>query len=258
MTTGPAPSCSRTSSEDSAAVTAAAPPGSTRRLRHAYRLRPVAVGLSSIRRVVRVVGGVAQPEVEDGQLFFEVRAEQHDRRCRRGARRWSPGGDRGAPPGARHRAGRRGRRRARRRGGPRRRRPRWCRGRHRAQRRAEGPFVASVVRMASVTAVIAVVPRGRLAAYQRRRHPCRRVDGLEAEAALVAEPAPVDRVAVDAEVAHELVTARLHGDAASDRARGARARRLAEVPRAGLEAVRRGGERTDRADLHRVAGEVRR
>ena len=81
---------------------------------------------------------------------------------------------------------------------------------------------------------------------------------LEVEAAAVAQPAPVDRVGVDAEVAHELVARRLHDGAAADAARRARALDLLEVPRPGLEAVRRRGQRADRADLHRVAGEVRR
>ena len=82
------------------------------------------------------------------------------------------------------------------------------------------------------------------------------VDGLEVEPAPVAQPAPVDRVAVDALVAQQLVAARLHDRAAADGARGAGALGLLEVPRAGLEPVRLGGERADRADLHRVAAEV--
>ena len=82
------------------------------------------------------------------------------------------------------------------------------------------------------------------------------VDRLEPEAALVAEPAPVHRVDVDALVAEDLVAARLHHDPAADRAAGAGALDLVEVPRPGLEAVRRRGERADRADLHRVAAEV--
>ena len=82
------------------------------------------------------------------------------------------------------------------------------------------------------------------------------VDGLEAEPALVAEPAPVDRVDVDALVAEDLVAARLHDDPAAHRAARAGALGLVEVPRPGLEAVGRRGERADRADLHGVAAEV--
>ena len=82
------------------------------------------------------------------------------------------------------------------------------------------------------------------------------VHGLEVEAALVAQPAPVDRVVVDALVAQHPVAARLHHDPAADRARGARRLDLLEVPRPGLEAVRRGGQRAHRADLHGVAAEV--
>ena len=84
------------------------------------------------------------------------------------------------------------------------------------------------------------------------------VDGFEVEAAAVAEPTPVHRVGVDALVAQHLVAARLHHGAAADRTRGAGRLLLVEVPRSGLEPVRLGGERADRADLHGVAGEVRR
>ena len=57
-------------------------------------------------------------------------------------------------------------------------------------------------------------------------------------------------------VAHDLVAAALHDGAATHAARGAGALELLEIPRAGLEAVRRRSERTDRADLHGVAGKV--
>ena len=97
-----------------------------------------------------------------------------------------------------------------------------------------------------------------LAAHERRGQALIGVGGLVVEAATVAQPAPVDGLGVDAELAHELVARRLHDDAAADAAVRARALDLLEVPRPGLEAVRRGGERADRADLHRVAGEVRR
>src|SRR5581483_10799664 len=68
----------------------------------------------------------------------------------------------------------------------------------------------------------------------------------------------VDGFAVDAEVAGEVIAGRLHGDATTDGARRARALDLLEVPRPGPEAVRLGRERAHRADLHRVATEVRR
>ena len=84
------------------------------------------------------------------------------------------------------------------------------------------------------------------------------VDRLEGEAALVAQPAVVHRIAVDAEVAGELVGRGLHRDAAADRAHGARRLDLLEVPRPGLEAVGLGEQRAHRADLHGVAAEVRR
>ena len=93
-------------------------------------------------------------------------------------------------------------------------------------------------------------------ADQRRGEPLVAVDGLEVEAALVAQPALVDRIAVDAEVAGDPVAARLHRDPAADRAGGAAALDLLEVPRPGLEPVRRRGQGADRADLHGVAAEV--
>ena len=93
-------------------------------------------------------------------------------------------------------------------------------------------------------------------AGERRAEAVVAVHGAEAEATAVAEPAPVHRVDVDALVAQDLVAARLHERAAADRAGGAGALDLVEVPRAGLEAVGRGGERADRADLHGVAAEV--
>ena len=83
------------------------------------------------------------------------------------------------------------------------------------------------------------------------------VEGLEAEALLVGEPTPVDAVGVDTEQAQDLVTARLDGDTRTDRVDPRRGDRLFEIPRTGLESIRLGGERTDRADLHRIAREVR-
>ena len=83
------------------------------------------------------------------------------------------------------------------------------------------------------------------------------VDGFEVEAAAVAQPTPVDRVGVDALVAQQFVATRLDDGATTDRTGRAGRLALREVPGAGLEAVRLGGERTDRADLHGVAREVR-
>ncbi len=93
-------------------------------------------------------------------------------------------------------------------------------------------------------------------AHERRVETVLGVHRLEVEAAAVAHPAPVDGVAVDALVADQLVAARLHHGAAAHAAGGAGALALLEVPRTCLETVGLGGERTDRADLHGVAGEV--
>ncbi len=82
------------------------------------------------------------------------------------------------------------------------------------------------------------------------------VHRLVGEAALVAQPAVVDGVGVDAEQPGQAVLRRLHGDPASHRALGAGGFHLVQVPGAGGEAVGRRRERADRADLHRVAAEV--
>ena len=68
----------------------------------------------------------------------------------------------------------------------------------------------------------------------------------------------VDRLTVDPEQAHEPVRARLQRTAALHRAQRATGLDGREVPRPRLEAVRLRGQRADRADLHRVPGEVRR
>jgi hypothetical protein len=81
-------------------------------------------------------------------------------------------------------------------------------------------------------------------------------DRLEVETSLVAQPAPVDRIAVDTLVSQQLIAARLDRDATTDRARGAGALDLLEIPRASLESIRLSRERPDRADLHRVAREI--
>ena len=124
-----------------------------------------------------------------------------------------------------------------------------------------GPLRSRPSRIAVVTPAERLVPGGRLqrqprVAQERAAEAVLAVDGLEVEAALVAQPAPVDRVVVDALVAQHPVAARLHHDPAPDRARRARRLDLLEVPRPGLEAVRRGGQRPHRADLHGVAAEV--
>jgi hypothetical protein len=84
-----------------------------------------------------------------------------------------------------------------------------------------------------------------------------RVDGLEGETALVAQPSVVDRVGVDAEQAGGPVGRGLHRHPAPHRTGRAGRLDLVQVPRAGGEAVGHGGERSDRADLHGVAREVR-
>ncbi len=93
-------------------------------------------------------------------------------------------------------------------------------------------------------------------APERLGQPVGRVERLEVEAALVAQPPPVDAVDVDPLVAEDLVAARLDGDPAAHRAGGAGGLDLVEVPGPSLEAVRLGGEGTDRADLDGVAREV--
>ena len=53
-------------------------------LRQAYGVMPVATGPSSTMRDRALLRGVAQPQVQDGQLLFEIGAEQHDGRGRGG------------------------------------------------------------------------------------------------------------------------------------------------------------------------------
>ena len=98
----------------------------------------------------------------------------------------------------------------------------------------------------------------RVAAHERPAEAAFVVERLEAEALLVGKPAPVDRVAVDAHEAQHAVARRLDRDARADGVDDAGGLDLFEIPRAGLEAIRLRGERTHRADLHRVATEVRR
>ncbi len=82
------------------------------------------------------------------------------------------------------------------------------------------------------------------------------VDRIRQEPALVAQPAVVDRVDVDAQQAGQPVGGRLHRHPAAERTGGAGRLDLVEIPRTGREPVGRRGQRPDRADLHRVAGEV--
>ena len=88
-TTGPARSWSWIAGSSSAAAAAAAPPASMRMLRHALRLRPVAVGDSSMRRRGTPGPGralldrMAQPQEQDAELLLRVGPEQDDRRGRR-------------------------------------------------------------------------------------------------------------------------------------------------------------------------------
>ena len=104
------------------------------------------------------------------------------------------------------------------------------------------------------------MPRGRdelaLLAHQRLDEAFLTVDRVTGEAALVAEPALVDRVGVDAEQSGHPVRRRLHRDPAPDRAGGAGRLDLVEIPRPRGEPVGRGGQRADRADLDGVAREV--
>ncbi len=83
------------------------------------------------------------------------------------------------------------------------------------------------------------------------------VDPLDAVATLVAEPTVVHRLGIDTEQTDQPVRRRLHRAPALHRARVARGFDRVEIPRPGLEPVLPRGERAHRADLHGVAGEVR-
>ena len=132
-----------------------------------------------------------------------------------------------------------------------------------ARRSTGRPDVEAPRRCASAAWPSGIGPAGR---HERRRRCARAgrarrssaVDGLEAEAALVAQPAPVDRVDVDARRSAGPRCARTaiemrqpteqpwQVDSVVSRSHGP-----------GLEAVGSRGERADRADLHGVAAEVR-
>ena len=91
---------------------------------------------------------------------------------------------------------------------------------------------------------------------QRTRLDLVAVDRLVGEAALVAQPAVVHRLGVDAEQPGQAVLRRLHGHPAADGAGGAGGLDLIEVPGTRGESVGRRRQRTHRADLHGVAAEV--
>ena len=169
-------------------------------------------------------GGIAQPQVEHGELFLEIRAEQQDRLRvggvvdRRAVETEHLGGQAVAELGVTvgvpmHR-----------RAAPRRRRPRSCRARRRAmprcrdhrRRRRRRSWWRRRAAPCSTTS-----RRARLRLHQGRAETVVAVDGLEVEATAVAQPAPVHRVGVDALVAQQLVAARLHDGPAADRAGGA-------------------------------------
>ena len=181
----------------------------------AYGDRPERAGASSTMRDAVVLRGVAEPQVQDRQLLLGVGPEVAAR-CVPGAQTSSMV----APGRPSDELGRAGRRRAGRRRGrcrarpwpawPRRTAPRWSAGHRRARRSTTGRRPRS----ASAAAAEGVGPRrGRqgavAAAHVGLAEAVLGVDGLEAEAALVAEPAPVHRVRVDALVAQHLVAAGL-------------------------------------------------
>ena len=107
-----------------------------------------------------------------------------------------------------------------------------------------------------------VVPRERLVAANSDL--AARVDDAvagaqvrESEAALVAEPALVDLRVVPGADPLDLALARRRLDVAADRAEPAHRRDVLDLPRASLEPVLRGRERSDRAELDHVPGERR-
>ncbi len=209
-----------------------------------------------------LLGGVAQTQVEDGELLLEVRSEEHDRLRRR---RFVDGGPRQVEELGRQPVADLGVAVVDADGvgeaGP---------GEGvlvRAACPAEQGDAARPARLHGVGDQLGGdvergVPRRlgqpALAAHEGRAEPLLRAHGLEVEAPAVAQPTPVHGIGVHAQVAHELVAAGLDDDTAADRARRARALDLLEIPRPGLEPVGRGRERADGTDLHGVAREVRR
>ena len=96
------------------------------------------------------------------------------------------------------------------------------------------------------------------AAHQRIDDPRVVVHVLESVPTLVAQPAVIHRLGIDAEKAHEPVARRLQRTSALHCARVARRLDRREIPRPRAKPVRLRGERADRADLHGVTREVRR
>ena len=96
-----------------------------------------------------------------------------------------------------------------------------------------------------------------LLAHQRLDEAVLAVDRVAGEATLVAEPALVDRVGIDAEQTGHPIRGRLHRNPASHRAGGAGRLDLVEVPGPSGEPVGRRCQRAHRADLHGVPREVR-
>ena len=186
--------------------------------------------------------GLAQAQVEDGQLLLEVGGEQDDDRRRGTPRRWWRGAGRARPRRAARR--RAGSRRSRCRGRPwpawpRRTRPRW-RGAHRRGRRwrraraGRGPGAGRCAAASSASPQDASPSSPDApAARERRAQAVVGVDRLEAEAALVAQPAVVGRLGVDAEVAHEAVGRRLHARCGSRPRTWCRSTRPARGPTGG-------------------------
>ena len=105
-----------------------------------------------------------------------------------------------------------------------------------------------------------LVERGRLEpaiADQRRGDATRQVGVTEREPPLVARPGVVHLRVLSREDAHDRSSAQVDPDVAACAAVLAHGVRRREVERPRDETVRLGGERSDRADLHRVAGERR-
>ena len=92
-------------------------------------------------------------------------------------------------------------------------------------------------------------------AHERLGDPIRRRDHLVAEAALVAQPPVVDVEVVATQHPLDPLVADREQDVALGRAQGADRAGVLDVPRAGAEAVRLGGQRPDGAQLDDVAVE---
>jgi hypothetical protein len=93
-------------------------------------------------------------------------------------------------------------------------------------------------------------------AHHRARDPSLRGEVAEGEPALVVDPLLVDLGVVAGQPAHHRAAAAVRADRAAARTVLADAIRGHQVERPRAEPVRRAGERADRADLDRVAGEV--